>query len=120
MTAAMRDKLDPQWKQIVQDWKEQQLALRRKMIVAPLNPLPRFVAGADAAFSSDQKTVFAAAVVYDRQSQQIVEIAHATRPAEFPYVPGFLSFREGPALLRAIGKLAHELGVICFDATGGY
>ena len=92
--------------------------LRRRLVVAPLDPLPQFVAGADAAFSRDKQIVFAAAVVYDRQNRQIVEVAHATRPAEFPYVPGFLSFREGPAVLSAISQLAHPFGVVCFDGQG--
>jgi deoxyribonuclease V len=88
------------------------------MIVAPLRPLPRFVVGADAAFSNDKSTVFAAAVVYDREQKRIVEVATAKRQAEVPYVPGFLTFREGPALREAIRKLKHDFGVICFDGQG--
>ena len=88
------------------------------MIVTPLSPLPRFVAGADAAFSADKSTVFAAAVVYDREERRIIEITHATRAAEVPYVPGFLAFREGPAVMEAIAKLKHPWGAICFDAHG--
>jgi deoxyribonuclease V len=114
----IRPKYDPGWAEMVNGWKQAQLAMRRRMVVAPLLPLPRFVAGADVAFSSDKRTVLAAAVVYDRQTQQIIEIAHATAPAEIPYVPGFLSFREGPALRLAIAKLKHPFGVICFDAHG--
>ena len=114
----MRTKFDPEWAGIVAEWKATQHRLRERLIIAPLNPLPRFVAGADAAFASDKKTVFAAAVVYDRQRQEIVEVVHAMREAEFPYVPGFLSFREGPAVLAAIGKLKHAFGVICFDGQG--
>jgi deoxyribonuclease V len=111
-------KSDPKWPKIVQQWKAAQLAMRKKMKVMPLNPLPRFVAGADAAFSADKQTIYAAAVVYDRVDRRIVEIAHAQRPVEFPYVPTFLSFREGPAVLEAIGKLRHEWGVVCFDGQG--
>jgi deoxyribonuclease V len=115
----MRGKDDPDWKDLVQSWKAKQHELRARMIVAPLTePLPRFVAGADAAFSDDKSTVFAAAVVYDRLEQRIVDTAHATRPAEVPYIPGFLAFREGPAVLDAIGKLKTNFGVICFDAHG--
>lgn len=114
----LRGKKDSDWPELVQQWKQTQVALRSKMIIAPLRPLPRFVAGADAAFSSDKQTVFAAAVVYDRQVRQIVEVAHATKPAEFPYVPGFLSFREGPAVMTAIKNLKHPFGVICFDGQG--
>ncbi|HEX7577971.1 MAG TPA: endonuclease V, partial [Verrucomicrobiae bacterium] len=113
-----RGKSDPGWAALVAEWKETQTRLRRRMIVAPLEPLPRFVAGADCAFSADKKTIFAAAVVYDRETQLVVEIAHATRPVEFPYVPGFLSFREGPAVKQAIRALKHEFGVILFDGQG--
>jgi len=88
------------------------------MRIEPLSPLPRFVAGADAAFSEDKQKVLAAAVVFDRIEKRIVEVAHAIRPIEFPYVPTFLSFREGPAVLDAVGKLRHDWGVICFDGQG--
>ncbi|MGD0390629.1 MAG: endonuclease V [Tepidisphaeraceae bacterium] len=88
------------------------------MRIEPLDPLPRFVAGADAAFSEDQQKVLATAVVYDRIEKRIVEIAHATRPIEFPYIPTFLSFREAPTVMEAVAKLKHEWGVICLDGQG--
>jgi deoxyribonuclease V len=103
---------------LIEQWKEIQNRLRHQLIVTPLHPLPRFVAGADAAFSSDKQTIYAAAVVYDRQGQAIIEVEHAVQKAVFPYVPGFLSFREGPAVLEAIGKLRHEFGVTLFDGQG--
>jgi deoxyinosine 3'endonuclease (endonuclease V) len=115
---AMRGKGDADWKDVVEGWKRAQGEMRQRMKIRPLSPLPRFVAGADAAFSKDKSTVFAAAVVYDRIEQRIVEVVGATAPAEVPYVPGFLSFREGPAVLAAIAKLKHEWGAICFDGQG--
>jgi deoxyribonuclease V len=117
---AIRGKADPQWASLVEQWKREQHVLRERMIVAPLatDPLPRIVAGADAAFSDDKKIVLAAAVVYDRIERRIVEVAHATRAIEVPYVPGFLAFREGPAVREAIEKLRHPFEVICFDAHG--
>src|SRR5580692_12872693 len=102
----------------IQDWKKVQQELAERLIVQPLNPLPRFVAGVDAAFSADMKTVLAAAVVYDRIERKIIEVSHADRPVLVPYIPGFLSFREGPAVLAAIRSLRHEFGVICFDGQG--
>lgn len=105
-------------KPLIAQWKQIQSELRSKVEVRPLDPLPRFVAGADAAFSSDKSAVFAAAVVYDRQEQRIVEVAHATTPAPVPYVPTFLSFREGPAVSAALGNLKHPFGVVCFDGQG--
>jgi len=114
----LRGKSDPGWSALVEEWKVTQKSLRQRMIIAPLEPLPRFVAGADCAFSADKQTIFAAAVVYDRETQRIVEVAHATRPAEFPYIPTFLSFREGPAITQAIRALKHEFGAILFDGQG--
>ncbi len=114
----IRGKSDPGWAALVQKWKATQSRLRKGMIVAPLEPLPRFVAGADCAFSADKQNIFAAAVVYDRETQRVIEIAHAMRPAEFPYIPGFLSFREGPAIKQAVRVLKHEFGAILFDGQG--
>jgi deoxyribonuclease V len=113
-----RGKHDPDWPDLVQSWKRQQAELRQRMIVRPLDPLPRFVAGADAAFSHDKSTVFAAAVIYDREQQRVIEVTHAVTESEVPYVPGFLSFREGPAVLEALSKLRQPFGVICFDGQG--
>lgn len=104
--------------QLIQTWKTTQNELRDRLVVRPLRPLPRFVAGADAAFSEDKKTTLAVALVYDREKQRVVELVHATRPVGAPYIPGFLSFREGPAVLAAIQSLTHEFGVVCFDGQG--
>src|SRR4051812_15704794 len=103
---------------LIAQWKAEQVEMRRRLIVRPLTPLPRFVAGADAAYSADKKTVIAAAVVYDREERRIIEVTHCTRPVEFPYIPTFLSFREGPAVLQAIRSLKHPFGVVCFDGQG--
>jgi deoxyribonuclease V len=103
---------------LVEQWKAKQAELRGRMVVAPLKAVPRYVAGADAAFADDVGKVVAVAVVYDRQEQRMVEVAHAVRPLEVPYVPTFLSFREGPAVAEAIGKLKHPFGVVCFDGQG--
>jgi deoxyribonuclease V len=113
-----RDKSDPGWAALVAEWKATQTRLRERLIVAPLEPLPRFVAGADCAFSADKKIIFAAAVIYDREAGKIIEVAPAVRPVEFPYIPTFLSFREGPAVKQAIRSLKHEFGAILFDGQG--
>jgi len=116
-------KSHPGWTQTIETWKRTQADLHRRMIVSRLSPLPRFVAGVDCAFSTDaatddETTVLAAAVIYDRLERRIIEVRHATAPADVPYVPTFLSFREGPAILAAIAVLSHPFGAICFDGQG--
>ena len=111
-------KHDPEWPDLLAQWKRTQEDLRARIIIQPLDPLPRFVAGVDAAFSADKQRVFAAAVIYDRQEQRTIDLAHAVLGVNVPYIPGFLSFREGPAILAAIGNLKHPFGVVCFDGQG--
>ena len=102
----------------MEQWRQRQTELRAQLRVKKLHPLPRFVAGVDCAFTADKQGVLAAAVVYDRIEQRIVEVAHAARPTSAPYIPGYLSFREGPTVLAALARLQHPFGVICFDAHG--
>ena len=106
------------WPDLMRQWRATQDQLRTRAVVRPLSPLPRFVAGVDGAFSDDKKTIYAAAVVYDRESKQIVEVAHATAAVTVPYLPGYLSFREGPAVSAALANLKHPFGVVCFDGQG--
>jgi len=103
---------------LIESWRKEQLDRAARVKIQPLSPIPRFVAGADCAFAADKKSIFAVAVVYDRVEQKVVEIARDHRPLTVPYVPGYLSFREGDAVLAAIGKLKHEFGVVCFDGQG--
>ena len=99
-------------------WAPLQREIAARVVVAPLDPLPRFVAGADCAFSKDGASIYAVALVWDRESRQLVEVTTATRGVTTPYVSGFLSFREGPAILDAVAKLKRSFGAITFDGAG--
>lgn len=68
--------------------------------------------------SGGSVTALACAVVIDTRRGNVVEKVWATAPVYFPYVPGFLSFREGPAVLAAIGELTEHPGVLVFDGCG--
>ena len=99
-------------------WHPIQRQIAERVIVTPLLPLPRFVAGADCAFSSDKRSIFAVVVVWDRVERSVVDRATEFRAVDVPYVSGYLSFREGPAILAAIGKLSHRFGVLTCDGAG--
>ena len=103
---------------LIDGWKQEQLTRAAKVKIQPLAPLPRMVAGVDCAFSADKKSIFCVALVYDRLEQRVIEIVRERQAVTVPYVPGYLSFREGPAVLAAIRKLKQPFGVICFDGQG--
>jgi deoxyribonuclease V len=84
----------------------------------PLAGAPRLVAGLDAAFSRDDRRCLAAAVVWDLREQSVIEQHVAVRPLTFPYVPGLLSFREGPAVLAVLRKLRTLPDVLIYDGHG--
>lgn len=60
----------------------------------------------------------AALVVLAFPSLEPVESATATRPADFPYVPGLLGFREVPAILEAFERLATAPELLVVDGHG--
>lgn len=78
----------------------------------------RFVAGADLAFDPDSDLAFAGVIVYRFPELEEVERCMARRRLRFPYVPGLLSFREGPALLAAFARLRTEPDLILIDGHG--
>lgn len=76
------------------------------------------VAGADVSYDRKAPHLFAAVVLWDVKRRKVVEIAGARAPARFPYVPGYLSFRELPAVLRAFASLRATPQLIVADGHG--
>ncbi len=87
--------------------------VRRKMINFKDADL---MAGCDVAYKGGLAK--AAVTVYSRKKKKFVEDVTVQMPCEFPYVPGFLSFREAPALIAAIEKLKNEPEIFIFDGQG--
>lgn len=76
----------------------------------------RLVAGVDVSVKNGVSQ--AAVVVVTFPEFHPVETVRASRPTPFPYVPGLLSFREGPVLEEAFGRLEAEPDVFLFDGQG--
>ncbi len=81
-------------------------------------PAPVCVAGADVAYDSGSGRGFGAVVVLNWPALEVQEIRTAVAPVRFPYVPGFLSFREMPVLLRAFARVRARPDVIFCDGQG--
>ncbi|MEO0145145.1 MAG: deoxyribonuclease V [candidate division WOR-3 bacterium] len=96
--------------------KQKQIELRRKVIIKPLDIEIKYVAGCDSAFRGDLiNSVF---VVLEFKTLKIVEIKNLTSAVEFPYIPGFLAFREAPNLLKVYENLKIKPDVIMVDGHG--
>lgn len=73
----------------------------------------------DASHKRGDKLV-AAAVLWDCRDNQVCEVglAQVEPDAVFPYVPGYLSFREAPVYLAALEQLSQEPELLLVDGQG--
>jgi deoxyribonuclease V len=114
----MKPRFKPRWNLTPREaMREQERLCERVVLEDRFNDI-RLVAGADLAFDPETDTAFAGVIVYRFPELEEVERRSARLKLRFPYVPGLLSFREGPALCAAFLRLRHEPDVILFDGHG--
>lgn len=77
---------------------------------------PGLVAGVDQAFCDN--IIISGIVVVDAVSMEVKEEVSHSAATEYPYVPTFLSFREGPAIMSAFGKLKLKPDILMVDGCG--
>ncbi len=79
---------------------------------------PRYIAGVDVSAGRGAKQAVAAVVVLTYPEMEIAEVRTAQGILGFPYIPGFLSFREAPIVLEAFEKLEITPDLIMVDGQG--
>ncbi len=96
--------------------------VRQKLVSEPGVALDeiRVVAGVDNAYhlKGDPPLALAVAVLLSFPEMETLEVVYGRAPVTFPYVPGLLTFREGPAILDAFGHVKVQPDVILFDGQG--
>jgi deoxyribonuclease V len=112
------------WPTSVEDAQIIQQQLRERVrVYDDFGPITR-VAGIDAGYEAPAESpgqfsiARAVVVVLAFPSLEPLEYTIARRPAPLPYIPGFLSFREGPAIMAALAELQHQPDLLIFDGQG--
>ncbi len=95
-----------------------QTRLRRRVRLVPLRRPVEVVAGVDVAYAKRTGRVYAGIVVLRLPTFDVVEEVVVSRPAAMPYIPGLLTFREGPAVVAAFRKLKTAPEAVMFDGQG--
>lgn len=93
---------------------QRQLALQ--VVERPLEREPAVVAGADVHIAGDEAV--AVVVAMDPQGLVVREHRQLVRRVDFPYIPGYLSFREAPAVIDAVRALATRPDLLFVDGQG--
>ena len=99
---------------VIQERLHKHLSLRNGLALAKI----RWIAGADVAYAADGESIFGALVLLSFPDLVVVEECSVRDRTRFPYVPGLLSFREAPVLMKAFSLLKQSPDVILFDGQG--
>ena len=97
---------------------EIQQTLRKEVITRDQFGAVQYVAGVDVGFEADGTVTRAAVAVLSYPELQLCDQAIARRPTTFPYIPGFLSFREVPAVLEALAMVKIVPDLLLCDGQG--
>jgi len=93
-----------------------QRELARKVVTEGEPEGIRCVAAVDLAFPADRARAVVAVFSYPELS--VLETVVHEEPVRFPYIPGLLSFRETPPLMRAFEQLKSTPDILLVDGQG--
>jgi len=97
---------------------ELQNELRKQIRIEPLTKPIQTIAGADISFNKYEETVYAGIIVLSFPDLQEVAKSTVISKTSFPYIPGLLSFREVPSLLKAWDQLKIKPDLMVLDGQG--
>jgi deoxyribonuclease V len=95
-----------------------QSKLRDLVKVENLKTKINYIAGADVSFDKGSNVVYAGIVVLKFPELEEIEHSLIITEINFPYIPGLLSFRESPALIKAWEKIEVVPDVVVIDGQG--
>lgn len=99
-----------------QQYIEAQAAIAGQVVERPLAAEPRVIAAVDVHLSG--ATGVAAVVAMAYPGFEILDEQVVTQDITFPYIPGFLAFREAPISLEAVRRLRVAPNLLLADGQG--
>ncbi|ROR01764.1 deoxyribonuclease V [Desulfosoma caldarium] len=95
---------------------QEQLAGR--VVLRPLPAVFSVLGAADLSYIKETNQLIAVIVTFSWPTLQPLESVHVKSAIRFPYVPGLLSFREIPAMLKAYAQLRRPPDIFLCDGQG--
>lgn len=100
----------------IEHLKLNQIKLARKVRLQKIKKPVKYIAGADVAVTS--KYLVGCIVILKYPDLELIECVKATTPNKIPYVPGFLSYREIPVLIKCYKKIKRKPDLMLVDGQG--
>jgi deoxyribonuclease V len=102
----------------LEEAKKAQLEMAEKICLEDDFGVIRLIGGMDVSNNlyDPSRMIYSACVTL--QSSVMRELAHAQNKALFPYIPGYLGFREAPALIEAFKQLKGKPDLLFVDGHG--
>jgi len=98
--------------------REQQVELA-KMVDTSSSPTDiKVIAGVDIAYSKKPSTGFCAISLFSYPDLKYIKTYYELELVGYPYIPGLLSYREGPLILQTLEKVEEEIDLFIFDGQG--
>lgn len=110
--------MESDWPTDIQSATRVQNALRTRVNIVDDFGSVRHIAGVDVSYDLQTNLTRAFIVVLDADNLKLVTESHAALPTAFPYVPGFLSFREVPVIIEAFKSLSVRPDLLMVDGQG--
>ena len=112
----MKPLIEHPWNVTTAEAREIQQRFRSRVSQRRFRGRVRHVAGVDISVKDGRAR--AAIVVLRFADLEIVDVALSDQPVPFPYVPGLLSFREIPSILKAANQLTIQPDLLLIDGQG--
>jgi deoxyribonuclease V len=95
-----------------------QETLREKIVLKNTSSGFRSIGGGDVGYAQDRNLLLGAVVVLSFPELELLDLSRVHGKIPFPYIPGLLSFREGPVLIEAMKKLKVKPDVMIYEGQG--
>lgn len=95
-----------------------QTELRNKIVIKPYTDILENILAVDSSYSKKLDKIISVGIIYNLQQKKVIEKNYEIADVKFPYIPGFLSFREIDTTISAIEKLQNGYDIIIVDGQG--
>ncbi len=76
------------------------------------------VAGADLSVLTSEKKLVCGIILFSYPDLTEIERVYTVSDEKFPYIPGLLAFREGPAIIETLKRLKQRPDLLIIDGQG--